>query len=90
MPIKGNKESIKKEFVDYVHGWYGKGEIHDMGLTKSQIGEAYDYVMENEDFNLSHPYNKSFRLKERIRKYWERQPKIQRTGRYKKQPRRFK
>tara|TARA_A100001037_G_scaffold306450_1_gene351641 strand:+ start:3374 stop:3643 length:270 start_codon:yes stop_codon:yes gene_type:complete len=89
MPIEGNEEDIKKKFVDYVHGYYGKGEIYDMGLTKNQIGEAYDYVMENEDFNLSHPSNHSSFLRQRIRKYWERQPVQQRTGRYRK-ARRFK
>ena len=28
------------EFLDYVHHWYGKGGLYDMGATHMQIWEA--------------------------------------------------
>jgi hypothetical protein len=29
-----------KEFVDYVMGFYGKGEIYDIGATREEVWQA--------------------------------------------------
>ena len=63
-------ESYKKDFIDYAHGYYGKGKIMDMGLTKKQVGQAYDDLMQNDKFFKDDPW------REKIRMYWEKRGKM--------------
>ena len=68
------EESYKKDFVNYAHGYYGKGRLMDMGLTKKQVSEAYDYLMQKDKFFKNDPW------REKIRMYWEKKGKKIKKG----------
>ena len=38
--LRKRKDTIIKEFVNYVYDFYGKGGVYDMGATVSQITTA--------------------------------------------------
>ena len=43
--LRKRKDTIIKEFVNYVYDFYGKGGVYDMGATVSQITTAtIDYL----------------------------------------------
>ncbi len=63
------EESYKKDFINYAHGYYGKGRLFDMGLTKKQVGQAYDDLMQNDEFFKEDPW------REKIRMYWQKRGK---------------
>ena len=43
--LRKRKDTIIKEFVNYVYDLYGKGGVYDMGATVSQITTAtIDYL----------------------------------------------
>ena len=47
--IRKRKDTIIKEFVSYVHDFYGKNGIYDMGATVSQIQTATIHYIGSDD-----------------------------------------
>tara|TARA_R100001163_G_C5068456_1_gene208778 strand:+ start:2260 stop:2703 length:444 start_codon:yes stop_codon:yes gene_type:complete len=62
---KMNGHGTKQNFINYAHHYYKKGGIVDLGLTKKDVEQAVDYMLQNGEYFKDDPY------RENIREYWE-------------------